>query len=50
LEERFGAEVDDAVVLSRPDPYLAVGQAYVRFDQVSDAQVVGALRAVDNEE
>jgi putative phosphoribosyl transferase len=50
LEERLGAEADDAVVLRRPDPYLAVGQAYVRFDQVSDAQVVGALRAVDNQE
>ena len=50
LEQRLGAEIDDAVVLLRPDPYLAVGQAYVRFDQVSDAQVVGCLQAVDNSE
>jgi putative phosphoribosyl transferase len=50
LEQRLGAEIDDAVVLRRPDPYLAVGQAYVRFDQVSDAQVVGCLQAVDNSE
>jgi putative phosphoribosyl transferase len=50
LEERLGGEVDDAIVLRRPDPYLAVGQAYVRFDQVSDAQVVGCLEAVDNTE
>jgi putative phosphoribosyl transferase len=50
LEERLGGEVDDAVVLRRPDPYLAVGQAYVRFDQVSDAQVVGCLQAVGNSE
>lgn len=50
LEERLGTEIDDAVVLRRPDPYLAVGQAYVRFDQVSDAQVVGCLQAVDNSE
>jgi putative phosphoribosyl transferase len=50
LEERLGTEIDDAVVLRRPDPYLAVGQAYVRFDQVSDAQVVGCLQAVDDSE
>jgi putative phosphoribosyl transferase len=47
LERRLGAEVDDVVVLRRPDPYLAVGQAYVRFEQVSDEQVLACLRAVD---
>jgi putative phosphoribosyl transferase len=47
LERRLGAEVDDVVVLRRPDPYLAVGQAYVRFDQVSDEQVLACLQAVD---
>src|SRR5262245_51767821 len=47
LEQRLGSEVDDVVVLERPDPYLAVGQAYVRFEQVSDEQVLACLRAVD---
>ncbi len=47
LERRLGAEVDMVVVLERPEPYLAVGQAYVRFEQVSDEQVVACLRAVD---
>lgn len=48
LERRLGSEVDDVVVLRRPDPYLAVGQAYVRFEQVSDEQVLACLRAVDS--
>jgi putative phosphoribosyl transferase len=48
LEQRLGSEVDDVVVLERPDPYLAVGQAYVRFEQVSDEQVLACLRAVDS--
>jgi len=48
LERRLGSEVDDVVVLERPDPYLAVGQAYVRFEQVSDEQVLACLRAVDD--
>jgi putative phosphoribosyl transferase len=47
LERRFGSEVDMVVVLERPEPYLAVGQAYVRFEQVSDEQVLSCLRAVD---
>jgi putative phosphoribosyl transferase len=50
LEQRLGSEVDDLVVLRRPDPYFAVGQAYVRFEQVSDQQVLACLRAVDNPE
>src|SRR6266536_1463951 len=50
LEHRLGAEVDDVVVLERPEPYLAVGQAYIRFDQVSDEQVLACLRAVDTPE
>jgi putative phosphoribosyl transferase len=48
LEHRLGSEVDDVVVLLRPDPYLAVGQAYVRFEQVSDEQVLACLRGVDS--
>jgi putative phosphoribosyl transferase len=47
LERRLGLEVDQVVVLERPEPYMAVGQAYIRFDQVSDEQVLACLRAVD---
>jgi putative phosphoribosyl transferase len=50
LERRLGSEVDDVVVLVRPEPYLAVGQAYVRFDQVDDAEVLACLRSVDHPE
>jgi predicted phosphoribosyltransferase len=50
LEQRLGGEVDDVVVLERPEPYLAVGQAYVRFDQVSDEQVLACLEPVDGAE
>ena len=49
LERRLGGEVDSVVVLERPEPYLAVGQAYARFDQVSDEQVLACLRDVDGE-
>jgi predicted phosphoribosyltransferase len=38
------------VVILRPQPYLAVGQAYVRFDQVDDVQVLECLRGVDDPE
>ena len=47
LERRLGSEVDAVLVLERPEPYMAVGQAYVRFEQVSDEQVLACLRAVD---
>jgi putative phosphoribosyl transferase len=47
LERRLGSEVDTVVVLERPEPYMAVGQAYVRFEQVGDEQVLACLRDVD---
>jgi len=47
LERRLGSEVDAVVVLERPEPYMAVGQAYVHFEQVSDEEVLACLRAVD---
>lgn len=43
LQRRLGGVVDDVVVLETPEPYLAVGQAYVRFPQVSDDEVLRAL-------
>ena len=50
LERRVGGVVDEVVVLETPEPYLAVGQAYVRFPQVSDDEVLRALRALREEE
>jgi putative phosphoribosyl transferase len=50
LERRLGSEVDDVVVLQRPEPYLAVGQVYVRFEQVDDSEVLACLRGVDDPE
>jgi predicted phosphoribosyltransferase len=34
---------DELVAVSRPDAFFAVGQAYDRFDQTSDAEVISAL-------
>jgi putative phosphoribosyl transferase len=49
-ERRRGAEGHDVVVLRPPPPYQAGGQAYVRFDQVDDVQVLECLRGVDDPE
>jgi putative phosphoribosyl transferase len=46
LEERLGTVVDQVVVLQTPDPYLAVGQAYLRFPQVTDDEVLRLLARV----
>jgi putative phosphoribosyl transferase len=43
LAARLGPAVDETVVLQVPEPYLAVGQAYLRFPQVSDAEVLRCL-------
>ena len=43
LAERLRPAVDEAVVLHTPEPYLAVGQAYVRFPQVGDGEVLRCL-------
>jgi predicted phosphoribosyltransferase len=37
-------EADDVVVLATPEPFLAVGEWYARFDQTSDDEVVRLLR------
>jgi predicted phosphoribosyltransferase len=42
--ERFEKEADRLIVLAVPARFLAVGQWYARFDQVTDAEVVEALR------
>jgi putative phosphoribosyl transferase len=36
-------EADDVVVLATPEPFLAVGEWYARFDQTSDDEVVRLL-------
>jgi len=41
----FEKEADRAVILSTPQRFLAVGQWYDHFDQVSDDEVVAALQA-----
>ncbi|MEZ5816789.1 MAG: phosphoribosyltransferase [Hyphomicrobiaceae bacterium] len=39
--------VDDVVCLRMPEPFYAVGQSYRDFHQVTDAEVVEALREAD---
>jgi putative phosphoribosyl transferase len=36
---RFHKEADDCVCLATPEPFLAVGEWYVDFSQVSDSEV-----------
>jgi putative phosphoribosyl transferase len=43
LAERLAPVVDQVVVLATPDPYLNVGQAYERFAQVDDDEVLRCL-------
>jgi predicted phosphoribosyltransferase len=40
---RIADQVDELVVLEMPDPFWAVGQAYERFDQLTDAFVTQML-------
>jgi putative phosphoribosyl transferase len=40
---RLARECDQAVVLSTPEPFWAVGRFYERFDQTQDAEVVDLL-------
>jgi predicted phosphoribosyltransferase len=41
------AEADDVVLLREPFGFLAVGEWYGEFDQVTDEQVVTMLREAD---
>lgn len=43
---RLEAEVDEIVCLDTPEPFIAVGRWYHRFDQVTDEQVRHALQEV----
>ncbi len=40
---RLGAEADRLVVLETPEPFLAVGEWYQRFEQTTDDEVIAAL-------
>jgi putative phosphoribosyl transferase len=40
---RMAQEADDVVVLATPEPFLAVGEWYARFEQTSDDEVVRLL-------
>jgi putative phosphoribosyl transferase len=43
LARRLWPAVDEVVVLLTPEPYHAVGQAYLRFPQVTDEEVLRLL-------
>jgi predicted phosphoribosyltransferase len=43
---RLRREADRIVVLATPEPFLAVGERYRRFEQTSDEEVVQALARV----
>lgn len=42
---RLRSVADDVVVLATPEPFFAVGEFYVRFDQVDDEAVAALLAA-----
>lgn len=42
---RLRSVADDVVVLATPEPFFAVGEFYVRFDQVDDDEVAALLFA-----
>jgi putative phosphoribosyl transferase len=46
---RLADEADEIVVLATPDPFMAVGEWYRRFDQTSDDEVVAALARANAE-
>lgn len=41
--EKLARECDEAVVLSTPEPFWAVGRFYANFEQTSDEQVIDLL-------
>lgn len=43
--EKVRGCADEVVVLETPDAFFAVGQFYMRFDQVDDSEVIDVLRA-----
>jgi putative phosphoribosyl transferase len=47
---RLADEADEMVVLATPDPFVAVGEWYRRFDQTSDDEVVAALARANAEQ
>jgi putative phosphoribosyl transferase len=42
-QEDLGPEVDELVVITRPEPFYSVGQVYEFFDQTSDEEVRALL-------
>jgi predicted phosphoribosyltransferase len=40
------ADADDVLILEEPFGFLAVGEWYQNFDQVTDEEVVASLREV----
>lgn len=43
VEDRLGRDADEVIVLDTPEPFFAIGQFYLDFDQVSDGEVTDWL-------
>jgi predicted phosphoribosyltransferase len=43
----LASEVDEMICLEQPEPFIAVGAHYARFDQVDDDEVLASLRKYD---
>jgi putative phosphoribosyl transferase len=43
---RLRSDADEIVVLATPEPFLAVGEWFRRFDQTSDDEVIEVLARV----
>jgi putative phosphoribosyl transferase len=41
--EDLGPDVDELVVITKPEPFYSVGQVYELFDQTSDEEVRALL-------
>jgi putative phosphoribosyl transferase len=47
--QRIKNQVDEAVCLSTPSPFMAVGNFYREFGQTSDDEVIALLSSIDKE-
>lgn len=45
---RLRDEVDDMIVIETPEPFYAVGSWYYHFEQTTDEEVIGLLRAAES--
>lgn len=47
--DRLARECDEVIALATPEPFIAVGRFYQRFEQVTDEQVIAALGAAPHQ-